>query len=377
MTGRRIVGVILAVGAVLGTAAAWRATAAPSDGRAATAAKTTPATAIVARRDLVETETVAGKLGFGPTSPVIGQLQGTVTGLPAVGSVVAPGQLLYEVDGRPVRLFSGSRPMYRRYDPAMTAGEDVRQLEQALIDLGHAKGTGLTVANPDWSDATTAAVKRWEAATGRGEDGTVEMGEVVFLPAAVRVASIPATLGSPAQPGSAVLQVTGTTRIVIVQLSAVKAVKVKAGNVVGIALPDRTNVDGVVAAVGTKASASASSGGGGGGGEGAAGSGGSGGSTGSSEPKVELTVTVADQAKLGSLEEAPVDVRLTKDQATGALVVPVGALLALAEGGYAVEVVAPGANGRLVGVETGLFAGTLVEVRSPELQAGATVVVPS
>lgn len=374
MTARRVSAVVALAVVVLGGVAVWRATASPGGGGSVSTASTAPpATAVVTRRDLVDTETVPGTLGYGTTSPVIGQLRGTVTGLPAAGTVVAPGQALYEVDGLAVQLFPGARPMYRRAEPAMSAGEDVRQLEQALVDVGHAKGTGLTRANTEWSDATTSAVKRWEKATGRAEDGTVELGEVVFLPAAVRVASRSAAVGSPAQSGSVVLQTTGTTRSVTVPLSALKAVRVRAGNAVGVTLPDRTSVDGVVATVGTTASKDSTSGTG----ADVGGSGTGGDASDASDAEIELSVTVADQAKLGTLEEAPVDVRLTRDQATGVLAVPVSALLALAEGGYAVQVIAPGGASRLVAVETGLFAGTFVEVRSPDLQAGAAVVVPS
>lgn len=370
MSARRPAIALTALAAVtLGLVAGWRATATTSGGSALTTASTAPpATATVTRRDLVDSEDVPGTLGYGTTTPLIGQLQGTVTGLPTVGTVVVPGQVLYEVNGMAVQLFPGTRPMYRRHDPAMTAGEDVRQLEQALIDLGHAKGTGLTRANTEWTDATTEAVKRWEKASGRPQDGTVEPGEVVYLPAAIRVASLSTSVGSPAQPGSAVLQTTATTRSVTVELTALKAAKVKVGSAVGVTLPDRTSVDGVVASVGTKASSDGDDGG--------AGGGASGGGD-ATESKVELTITVADQAKLGSFDEAPVDVRLTKDQVSGVLAAPVTALLALAEGGFAVQVVNPDGSSRLVAVETGLFAGTLVEVRSPDLQAGAKVVVPS
>jgi hypothetical protein len=63
---------------------------------------------------------------------------------------------------------------------------------------------------------------------------------------------------------------------------------------------------------------------------------------------------------------------------SGALVVPVTALLALAEGGYAVEV-AEGHVHRLVAVTLGLFdnADGLVQVSGAGLSAGERVVVPS
>ena len=69
------------------------------------------------------------------------------------------------------------------------------------------------------------------------------------------------------------------------------------------------------------------------------------------------------------------------DSAPDALVVPVSALVALAEGGYAVEVVVGTLpDGSLatqyVAVEPGLFADGFVAVTSPTLQEGDQVVVP-
>ena len=49
-------------------------------------------------------------------------------------------------------------------------------------------------------------------------------------------------------------------------------------------------------------------------------------------------------------------------------------MLALAEGGYAVEV-ADGATTRLVGVTLGVFADGMVEIAG-DIDAGAEVVVP-
>jgi hypothetical protein len=57
------------------------------------------------------------------------------------------------------------------------------------------------------------------------------------------------------------------------------------------------------------------------------------------------------------------------------LAVPANALLALLEGGYAVERVTDGGGTELVAVETGLFADGWVEV-SGDLAEGDEVVVP-
>jgi hypothetical protein len=61
------------------------------------------------------------------------------------------------------------------------------------------------------------------------------------------------------------------------------------------------------------------------------------------------------------------------------LAVPATALLALAGGGYAVEVVERSGNHRLVGVTTGIFddQSGLVEVDGTGLAAGQKVVVAS
>ena len=57
------------------------------------------------------------------------------------------------------------------------------------------------------------------------------------------------------------------------------------------------------------------------------------------------------------------------------LAVPVSALLALAGGGYGLEVVEPSGAHRLVGVHTGVFAGSQVQVSGPQIAAGTIVVV--
>ena len=62
------------------------------------------------------------------------------------------------------------------------------------------------------------------------------------------------------------------------------------------------------------------------------------------------------------------------DRREDVLAVPVNALVALLEGGYAVEVVEDDGSRRYVRVETGLFEDGLVEVSGDGLEAGDTVV---
>jgi hypothetical protein len=74
-----------------------------------------------------------------------------------------------------------------------------------------------------------------------------------------------------------------------------------------------------------------------------------------------------------------VQVGITTDSVRDAMVVPVTALLAQSNGGYAVEVAAAGTTNHLVAVSLGLFddAHGLVQVSGPGLTAGQSVVVPS
>ena len=78
----------------------------------------------------------------------------------------------------------------------------------------------------------------------------------------------------------------------------------------------------------------------------------------------------------GHLDEAPVTVSIVSASVHGVLAVPVSALVALAGGGYAVEV-DQGRSLHLVAVHTGLFGQTLVQVSGSGLRPGMRVEVPA
>jgi hypothetical protein len=90
----------------------------------------------------------------------------------------------------------------------------------------------------------------------------------------------------------------------------------------------------------------------------------------------QVTIRLGRPAEAGRLDQAPVTVGIVSAQARGVLAVPVSALVALAGGGYAVEV-GHGPGSRLVAVRTGLFAQTLVQVSGPGLAVGERVEVPA
>ncbi|MFE0649250.1 peptidoglycan-binding protein [Streptomyces sp. NPDC059534] len=63
-----------------------------------------------------------------------------VTKVPvAAGEAVRPGQVVLEVSGRPVVVLKGRLPVYRDLRPGAT-GDDVAQLQDALASLGHGRG---------------------------------------------------------------------------------------------------------------------------------------------------------------------------------------------------------------------------------------------
>jgi hypothetical protein len=86
-------------------------------------------------------------------------------------------------------------------------------------------------------------------------------------------------------------------------------------------------------------------------------------------------LTVTPSGATGAGVNVQVQVSLAVQTARGVLAVPVSALLALAGGGYGLEVVTPSGAHHLVGVTTGLFASGQVQVSGLGVTAGTRVVV--
>jgi Putative peptidoglycan binding domain len=167
-------------------------------------------TAKIERKDLVEVDTEDGTLGYQGTRNVVNHKSGTVTWLPAVGRVIAPGHTLYRVDGDPVLLLSGSAPAFRDLKAGVSDGADVEQLERNLRVLGYDPDHAITI-DRTWSSGTTAAVERFQTAHDMTSDGTLALGTVVFQPGARRVASLSASLGGSASGGAASGSGSGST----------------------------------------------------------------------------------------------------------------------------------------------------------------------
>jgi hypothetical protein len=323
-------------------------------------------TATVTRQSLSSEIPVTATLGYAGSYTVVNQASGILTRLPQIGKVVSEGQVLYEVSGRPVVLFYGATPAYRSLSAdtnnALT-GPDVRELNADLVAMGYASSSEIPAGSDVFSSWTAAGVEKLQSALGVTANGTLGLGDIVFLPGAARITSVSAALGATVPTGQAVMSATSTARMVTVDLDSAQQSEVAAGDHVTITLPDNSVTPGVVTSVGKVATSASPS---------AASPGSSGAAT------ITVLVTPADPAATGTWDQAPVTVDITTASVHDALVVPVDALLALSGGGYAVEVAGTNGVHHLVSVTLGIFddADGLVQVSGHELSAGTPVVVP-
>jgi peptidoglycan hydrolase-like protein with peptidoglycan-binding domain len=324
-------------------------------------------TARIVVTDLSSAVLTQGTLGYAPSLPVVNRAGGTYTSLLSAGNVVGPGQVLYRVDNEPVVLMAGAVPAWRPFALGMADGPDVQELESNLIALGDARDL-LDEPSVHFGPATAAAVGRWQTALGLPATGSIDLGAVIFAPSSLRLDAVNVSPGQSAAPGDQPYQVTTTVRTVSVPLTPDDP-PVGAGQAVAITLPSGQSVPGRVASVGPPTPNTQS-------GSSSSGSGSSGsGSSGSSVASTVLTVVPDDPSVTGTGDGESVQVSLTIESVHHVLAVPISALLALAGGGYGLEVIGSSGHHTLVGVRTGVFAGGAVQVSGPGLAAGGRVVI--
>jgi Putative peptidoglycan binding domain len=168
---------------------------------------------------------------------------------------------------------------------------------------------------------------------------------------------------SEAAAAEAVFSTTSTQQLVQVKLKAEQQQLARVGERAPVQLPGGGTVQGVVFEVGTVASE------GGKGGEGEKGGGGGGGENSES---ATIPVTLALTRHVPHLDEAPVSVELVKSVRRNVLAVPATALIAIAGGRYAIQVLEGGRRVELE-VTPGMFANGYVQVEGPGLHEDQTV----
>ncbi|MGW8953879.1 peptidoglycan-binding protein [Streptomyces sp. NPDC055709] len=281
-----------------------------------------------------------------------------MTWLPESGSTIGRGQVIYRVDDQKVPVFYGQTPLFRKLDKAGMTGSDVTVVEDNLRALGYdidgrpgAAGWGDTAGQGKTTDALLAAIKRWQKNAGMPVTGTLDAGDVVVVPGEVRVGAVAAQLGGDAQ--EELMTLTSTTKAVTVPVAATETGAMRKDAKVSVVLPNGKEAPGTVTKISRIAAA--------------------GKPTDSSDPaKVDVTVELNSDAAVKDLDGAPVRVVFTAETRHGVLTVPVGALVALSEGGYAVQKL----DGTLIAVKTGMFSRGLVEITG-KVTAGTKVVVAS
>ncbi|MGH3258510.1 MAG: peptidoglycan-binding protein [Streptosporangiaceae bacterium] len=383
VSARHVVAIAAVAGALVGGLVGGVVAAVSGSGTDSGAGSLSPGggsvtTAAVVRTTLTTTVQVGGSIGY-DGSYTVTALRGSgevYTWLPEPGAVIRQDQPLYSAGNEPVPLLYGAVPAYRAFGAGMSGGADVGELTRDLITLGF--GGGLTPGDR-YTSATAAAVGRWQGAVGLPVTGEIPLGEVVFEPGPIRVTSVAPWAGAPVGgAGSAVLTATSTTPIVVVDLGVSEEYLVKPGDAVSVVLPDGTStVGGRIETVGNVATCPGGGGiGTGGGASGSADQSPCSSGGGNATPTVTVTIALDSTPPGATLDQAPVNVNVTTQQVRNVLAVPVNALLALAGGGFGVEVVT-GTATRLVGVTTGVYSNTLVQVSGSGITVGTRVEVPS
>jgi hypothetical protein len=325
------------------------------------------ATVKLERRDLSTTTSLPGTIGYGAARPLSGHLNATVTWLPAAGATIRRGHQLYRADDRPVMLFYGGLPLFRAIAGRGLAGRDVRIIADNLTALGYAIGhqpsPGSRVTRAGTTPASVPvragdgvlttglidAIKRWQTDAGLPVTGQVAVGDVEVQPAAVRVDAVSVQPGAPAN--GPLMSVTATGKVITVPAELDAAAAIDRGDRVTAVLPDDRTLKAHVLSVGQALTPDPDSG---------------------QPPKLTVTVVVDDSKALAKLDSADVTVDFAGRTVKGALAAPIEALVALTEGGYAVQ----GPAG-LVAVRTGMFAGGWVQISGAGLAPGTEVVVSS
>jgi hypothetical protein len=350
-------------------------------------------TTTVVRTDLTTTATYTATVGFDALQTVSGEGSGIITHLPAAGSVIKRGQPLYWVNEQPVVVFYGTTPLFRTLQvphpnaaqaslqsaqaallaaqQALSTAEKqkpvnpvtVAQDSAAVAQAQNTVNTGQTALNQastpltgqdvamvaanlaalgdlpvseadtsTWTEALSQAVRDFQRSAGMADTGTLAPGQVVVVPGPSRVGAVTAHVGDPAS--SPVLSLTGTTELITFTGKG----DLHAGQPITVSTATGAQLSGrivTVAPAGSSLQVRAKAD-----------------NPGTMPASGSLSVTVITASR------------------PGVLAVPVEALLALANGGYALQTPA----GLLLPVSIGLISNDQVEVSGAGVDVGLRVV---
>ncbi len=287
--------------------------------------------ATVTRGTLSSEREFTATVSFGDPWTLTTGAAGTVTGAHALGTIVGFGGVLVRIDEEPLTLAQGALPMYRELHRVNTrlrdengdrqtllAGFDVAQLQTFLVRAGFDAGGAMDV-DGEFGESTEEALEAWQKAAGLAVTGRVDDRHLVFSPAPLRIAAT-------TRVGTAftALEVNGAEAEVFIDTTNRGRSALVVDATVEVELGDGTTMTGTVAKQEQVSQPDGS--------------------------RVWRTTVRVDGELTGDVEDATITA--TELVATDVLLVPVGALLALAEGGYAVEMTSA-TGSRLVAVDVG------------------------
>ena len=271
-------------------------------------------------------------------------------------------------------LMYGEKPAWRDFRIGIDPGQDLEQLKLNLISLGYGEATILLETG--LGEETSTAIKAMQKELGVNETGWIELGQVIFLQGRSLVAyssSFPSS-GTEFSKGSPLMDITTIDEVitsihsgkiqthekslqrVLTSVPVADQDLVTVGAGVEIELPDETSERGYITDIGTLAVIPQANQ--------------------SGNPYLEVTVSLDGNIDLHQWTGAQVTVSVTKHLASNALAAPVTSLLALLDGGYALELQVDGST-ELIPVEVGIFADGWVEIKGTNLEAGTIILMPS
>lgn len=296
---------------------------------------------------------IAQVVAFASDAVVVSPVDGTVLDTVSVGATIKTGDILLETTEALIPAIVGGDRFERDLSEG-DEGDDVRQLEETLLALGYDANGDLSVDDL-YDEATEKAVSDWEADLGIEEDGIFATDQVVVTPESFVVSAVLVGLGDEIAAGQPIYESSTSERIVTTQIDVVDQTSLAVGDLVTVELADGSEIEAIVASISAVAQIAANDPDG--------------------EPYLDVLLDIS-AASIGlDLVESPVAVSIVDSIAEDVTVVPASALIALREGGYAVEIVSGGST-QLVGVETGDFNDGYVELLTDAVVPGTEVVVP-
>ncbi len=286
------------------------------------------------------------------TTVLLATADGLITAVAPVGTGLATGTPLYEVDTEPIPVIVGE-PIDRELAQGVEDGEDIEAFETVLVELGYHADGELEV-DEVWDEATTDALLAWEEDLGIEEDGILQLEQYVGIEEPGSISTIEIERGDEIERGTAVATITEPTQVVTTNIDVADQGQLPLGARVDVEFPDGSVQEGSVVWIAAKSTAPVG------------------------QPDADPTIEVRIELdripeSAASFAELDVTVLLVDDIASQVVAVPAAAIVSTGSA-FAVEIV-DGTTTRFVEVDPGMFADGWVEVAG--IDAGTAVVVPS